>query len=115
MDVPIQVGCAVYDLAKLRLLEFYYDCIDFYIDKSDYVFLQCDTDSAYYAFSAQNFEDLIKPELKEHYLKNKYDRFPDNSTPERAKYSKRTPGLYKIEYTGKCFVGLCPKMYFVDC
>ena len=23
MDVPIQVGCAVYDLAKLRMLEFY--------------------------------------------------------------------------------------------
>ena len=28
MDVPIQVGCAVYDLAKLRMLEFYYDFID---------------------------------------------------------------------------------------
>ena len=24
MDVPIQVGCAVYDLAKLRMLQFYY-------------------------------------------------------------------------------------------
>ncbi len=30
MDVPIQVGCAVYDLAKLRMLEFYYDFIDKY-------------------------------------------------------------------------------------
>ena len=28
MDVPIQVGCAVYDLAKLRMLEFYFDFID---------------------------------------------------------------------------------------
>ena len=32
MDVPIQVGCAVYDLAKLRMLEFYFDFIDKYID-----------------------------------------------------------------------------------
>ena len=33
MDVPIQVGCAVYDLAKLRMLEFYFDFIDKYIDR----------------------------------------------------------------------------------
>ena len=31
-----------------------------------------DTDSAYIAFSGNFFEDLIKPELKEHYLQNKY-------------------------------------------
>ncbi len=36
-DVPIRVGCAVYDQAKLRLLEFYYDCIDKYIDNSNYM------------------------------------------------------------------------------
>jgi hypothetical protein len=30
-----------------------------------------------------------------------------------AKYSKRT-GLFKVEYTGKSFIGLCPKMYFVE-
>jgi len=73
-----------------------------------------DTDSAYIAFSAQNFEDLIKPELKEHYLQNKYKWFPDNSTPELAKYTKRTPGLFKVEYTGKSLIGLCPKLYFVE-
>ena len=53
MDAPIQVGCAVYDLAKLRMLEFYYDFIDKYIDHSDFVYCQMDTDSAYIAFSAE--------------------------------------------------------------
>ena len=38
MDVPIQVGCAVYDLAKLRMLEYYHDFIDKYIDLSDFVY-----------------------------------------------------------------------------
>ena len=37
MDVPIQVGCAVYELAKLRMLEFYFDFIDKYINCSDFV------------------------------------------------------------------------------
>ena len=114
MNVPLQVGAAVYDLAKLRMLEFYFDFIDNYIDRSDFQYLQMDTDSAYIAFSAQNFEDLIKPELKEHYLQNKYKWFPRDDTKENAKFDKRTPGLFKVEYTGKSLIGLCPKMYFVE-
>ena len=114
MNVPLQVGAAVYDLAKLRMLEFYYDFIDYYIDRSSFQYLQMDTDSAYIAFSAQNFEDLIKPELKEHYLQNKHKWFPRDDTKEHAKFDKRTPGLFKVEYTGKTLIGLCPKMYFVE-
>ena len=56
MDVPIQVGCAVYDLAKLRMLEFYYDFIDKYIDRSDIVYCQMDTDSAYIASALKNLK-----------------------------------------------------------
>ena len=73
-----------------------------------------DTDSAYISFSAENFKDLIKPELKEHYLLNKNKWFPDNSTPEIAKYSKRTPGLFKEEYRGKSIISLCPKMCYAE-
>ena len=36
LDLPIQIGCGVYQLAKLRMLEFYYDFIDKYIDRSDF-------------------------------------------------------------------------------
>jgi hypothetical protein len=114
MDVPIQVGCAVYDLAKLRMLEFYFDFIDKYIDRSDFVYCQMDTDSAYIAFSGEKFEDLIKPELKEDYLLNKNKWFPRDDTKEHAKFDKRTPGLFKEEYRGKSIISLCPKMYFVE-
>ena len=55
MDVPIQIGCAVYDLAKLRMMQFYYDCIDKYNDRSDFIYCQMDTDSAYIAFSGEFF------------------------------------------------------------
>ena len=49
MDLPLQVGFFVYQYAKLRILQFYYDCVDKYIDKSDFEFCEMDTDSAYLA------------------------------------------------------------------
>ncbi|CAF3781378.1 unnamed protein product [Rotaria socialis] len=63
--LPIQVGFAVYQLAKLRMLQFYYDFIDYYIDRSDFEYCEMDTDSAYIAFSSASFEDLVKPCLKQ--------------------------------------------------
>jgi hypothetical protein len=36
MDLPLQIGVAVYHLAKLRMLEFYYDFIDKYINRCDF-------------------------------------------------------------------------------
>jgi hypothetical protein len=41
------VASAVYQLSKLRILEFYYDCIDHYIDRHYWQYLEMDTDSAY--------------------------------------------------------------------
>lgn len=32
-SLPIQIGFAVYQFAKLRMLEFYYDYIDYYMDQ----------------------------------------------------------------------------------
>ena len=44
MDLPLQIGVAVYHLAKLRMLDFYYNFIDKYIDRSDFELLEMDTD-----------------------------------------------------------------------
>ncbi|KAG2872183.1 hypothetical protein PC118_g24197 [Phytophthora cactorum] len=33
---PIHLSIAIYQFAKLRMLQFYYDCIDFYFDRSDF-------------------------------------------------------------------------------
>ena len=41
---PFQIGIAVYQLAKLRMLEFYYD-LDRYVDRRDFELIQMDTDS----------------------------------------------------------------------
>src|SRR5271157_2457851 len=60
-NMPIQVAFSVLEDAKGRMLQFYYDCVDKYIDRSDYKYM--DTDSAYMALT-DSFEKLIKPELQ---------------------------------------------------
>ncbi|KAG2883864.1 hypothetical protein PC117_g25932 [Phytophthora cactorum] len=65
---PIHLSIAIYQLAKRRMLQFYYDCIEFYFDRSDFQYQEVDTDSAYIAFSFDNpFQDCIKPDLREHF------------------------------------------------
>ena len=53
---PYQCGISVYQLAKLRMLEFYYDFLDKFIDRRDFELLQMDTDSFYFAMAANDLE-----------------------------------------------------------
>jgi G:T-mismatch repair DNA endonuclease (very short patch repair protein) len=52
LDLPMQIGCFVYQYAKLRMLEFYYDFMDVFVDRSDLQYWAMCTDSAYMALSA---------------------------------------------------------------
>ncbi len=78
MDLPLQIGAVVYHLAKSQMLQFYYDFIDKYIDRSDFQLLEIDTDY-YFAFSEDSIDKLIKPNMKERYEKDKYNFLPSES------------------------------------
>ena len=54
----------MYQLAKLRMLEFYYDFSDRYFDRRDFELIQMDTESNYIAISADQLEDIVRPELR---------------------------------------------------
>ncbi|EGZ30784.1 hypothetical protein PHYSODRAFT_473214 [Phytophthora sojae] len=109
---PIHLSIAIYQLAKLRMLQFYYDCIDYYFDRSDFQYQEMDTDSAYIAFSCENpFKDCIKPDLRDHFKQYKYDWFPRDYNSEVAKFDRRTPGLFKDEWSGDAMVSLSSKNY----
>ena len=54
---PFQVGIAVYQLAKLRMLEFYYDFLDKYVDRRDFELIQMDTNSLYIALSTKTLDE----------------------------------------------------------
>ena len=105
---PYQCGIAVYQLAKLRMLEFYYDFFDKFCDRRDFELIQMDTDSFYMALSAEDFDDIIKPEMKELYKEEKKNWLVTDE------YSKRVPGLFKPEFRGKRMIALTSKCYFAD-
>ena len=105
---PYQCGIAVYQLAKLRMLEFYYDFLDKFCDRRDFELIQMDTDSFYMALSAEDFDDIIKPEMKKLYKEEKKNWLVTDE------YSKRVPGLFKAEFQGKRMIALTSKCYFAD-
>ena len=105
---PYQCGIAVYQLAKLRMLEFYYDFLDKFCDRRDFELIQMDTDSFYMALSANDFDEIIKPEMKELYKEEKKNCLVTDE------YSKRVPGLFKAEFQGKRMIALTSKCYFAD-
>ena len=109
---PIQIGWGILQDAKLKMLQFYYDCLDKYVDRTDFQLIQIDTDSMYMALSAENFNDLIKPEMKQEFELDKYNWFP-RTDPEFRAFDKRTPGLFKIEKEGTAMIALCSKTYFM--
>ena len=105
---PNQCGIAVYQLAKLRMLEFYYDFVDKFCDRRDFEVIQMDTDSLYMALTAEDFDEIIRPDLKELYK----DEKPKWLVTDE--YSKRVPGLFKPEFKGKRMIALTSKCYFAD-
>ena len=105
---PFQVGIAVYQLAKLRMLEFYYDFLDRYFDRKDFELIQMDTDSNYIAISAEKLEDIVKPELQKEFEEKKKEWLAWD------KWSSRTPGFFKLECEGSKMIALCSKCYFIE-
>ena len=69
-----------------------------------------DTDSNYLGITAENVEDLIKPELREEFERNKRYWFVTPLTPQ----GKRTHGLFKVEFKGDKMIGLCSKSYCTE-
>ena len=105
---PYQVGIAVYQLAKLRMLEFYYDFLDRFIDRRDFELIQMDTDSNYLAITGETLEEVVRPELREQFEAEKKQWLAWD------KWSSRTPGLFKKEMEGTRMIALCSKCYYIE-
>ena len=75
-DLPHHIGFFVYQYAKLRMLEFYYDFVDRYVERPLYQYCEMDTDSAYIALAGDSIDDLVAPEHREHYFRNRSQWLP---------------------------------------
>ena len=109
-DLPIHLGVFILNYGKLRMLKFYYDCVDKYLFCEDFDYSEMDMDSAYMAISGYNFESLIKPDLREEFEKDKHNWFV---TP-RVLQGKHIPGLFKVEFEGDKIISLCSKSYCTE-
>ena len=107
IDRPFQVGIVVYQLAKLRMLQFYYEFLDFYLDRRDFELIQMDTDSMYFALSRERLEDAIRPGYETQFEEDKKRWLAWD------KWSNREPGLFKLEKEGTHAIALCSKCYHI--
>ena len=62
-----QCGIAVYQLAKLRMLEFYYEFLDKCFNRKDFELYYMDTDSFYLETISDSLDDTVRSEMKKTY------------------------------------------------
>lgn len=101
-----QVGIAVYQLVKLRMLEFYLDFLDWFVAGQDFELIQMDTGSNYLVISGESLDEVVKPEMREVFEAEKRQWLAWD------KWSNRTPGLFKLKFEGRKRIALCSKCYF---
>ena len=77
-------------MAKLRMLEFYHNFIDRFIDRKNFELIQMDTDSLYMAISQEKLSQLAKPGLKTEYLRSSWQQ--QNTPTEHLDFSKWNSG-----------------------
>jgi hypothetical protein len=46
LDLTMHIGCFVYQYSKFRMLQFYYDFMNVFVDRRDFQYCAMDTDSA---------------------------------------------------------------------
>ena len=95
-------------MAKLQMLEIYYDFLDTYFSRQDFELCYKDTESFYFTMSGDPLDKIAKPEMKQVYETDKKNWFATD------KFSKRTPGLFKPEFVGARGAWLTAKCYLVQ-
>lgn len=127
LDLPIHLGYFILQHAKLRMLQFYYDCLCVYLNREDFEFIETDTDSAYFAVSAESLESLVVGTNREKKFLDPISEnctdieveadmdhwFPRTCCPKHKNYDKRTPGLFKLEASGHEMFALASKTYLL--
>ena len=129
LDLPIQVGFTILQLAKLHMLRFYYNCLDKYLDRSSFCLTEMDTDSAYFSLSELTIEEAMKPEMLEKHNKQIFDNCNDKPylsdgedvwfvrrcCAKHTKHDQRSPGLMKLEYNNaQKMISLNSKCYVIE-
>ena len=63
---------SVYSLAKMRMVVFYYHTLVKFFEKSKFELSQMDTDSLYFAVGGKSVEEILKPEMRSAYYRERH-------------------------------------------
>ena len=125
-DLPIQLGFTILQLAKLRMLQFYYDFLQAACIPKRFQMTEMDTDAFYMALAGPDFESIMKNDaIRERfhnalrvdncndseYGPDQGHMLPRECCAKHSAYDARTPGLFKLEATGTEMISLCSKTY----
>jgi len=121
LNLPIQIGVMILHHAKLRMLQFVYDFLFFYIDRTNITFCEMDTDSIYFAIAGENITDVIIDKLKGKFtsllnqnctnVRDLNAFLPRTCCEEHAFDDSKHPGLFKKEWSGIKMLCLASKTY----
>ena len=123
LDTPIQIGFFILQYAKLRMLEFYHDCLVKYLKPNSFELTEMDTDSMYMALNNISLDECIRDEYKEKYFSELFDRcsdnvdavwFPRRCCSKHIQLDKRFTGIMKLEFSGDKMISLCSKSYIIE-
>ena len=125
-ELPIPIAFWVYSLAKMQILEFYFNFWVKFFDRSKLELSQMAMDLLYFAIGRETLEVILKPEMHSMYFHDRHlwllsERCNDcvanyiatnvaeqfwvlkPCCAERLKFDKRMPGLFKLEFQGDKF------------
>ena len=123
IDNPIQIGFFILQYAKLRMLEFYYDCLTKYLTSNSFELIETDTDSMYMALNKPTLEQCVKKELLTEFKGQIYSRcsddmraewFPRKCCEKHIAFDRRYCGIFGLEFKGYKMVALCSKSYIIE-
>ena len=109
LDLPTQIGIAVYSDAKLRMIEFW-EIIHTYLMNDHYQLMEWNTASLHIAYAKSNIDEYIKPELRDKWIAEQWTWFSSEEEQTEVpfkdrmislkQFDKHTPGKFKPEFIG---------------
>ena len=86
---PYQCGIAVYQLAKLQMLEFCHDFLDKYFSRQDLELCYMDTDLFYLEMTGYSLDEIVRPEMKQAFEADKKNWLTTDKFSERSQILTR--------------------------
>ena len=122
LDLPSQIGVAVYSFAKLRLLAFW-EFLNTFLVNDLYQLMECETDSLHVSFASDTIDECVKPEMREKWWTEKWEWFSSEDKKSEmlyegniinfAQWDKRTPGKFKPEFIGEGQIWLNSEVFHI--